>query len=118
MPQPYLIALDLDGTLLNDEKTISPKTKSVLQKTIKAGHKVIISTGRPFRSSQPYYEELGLDTPIVNFNGAFVHHPKNTGFCIYHEPMPLQVAKSIVETCGDFRLYNIVAEVKDEVYCY
>ena len=118
MPQPYLIALDLDGTLLNDEKTISPKTKSVLQKTIKAGHKVIISTGRPFRSSQPYYEELGLDTPIVNFNGAFVHHPKNTGFGIYHEPMPLQVAKSIVETCGDFRLYNIVAEVKDEVYLH
>ncbi|GER65750.1 5-amino-6-(5-phospho-D-ribitylamino)uracil phosphatase YitU [Weizmannia acidilactici] len=118
MPQPYLIALDLDGTLLNDEKTISPKTKSVLKKAKAEGHIVMISTGRPFRSSQPYYNELELDTPIVNFNGAFIHHPKNRSWGIYHEPMPLEVVKSIVETCGDFRLYNIVAEVKDDVYLH
>ena len=35
----------------------------------------MIATGRPFRSSEMYYHELELDTPIVNFNGAFTHHP-------------------------------------------
>ena len=36
----------------------------------------MIATGRPYRASQIYYHELNLETPIVNFNGAFVHHQK------------------------------------------
>lgn len=75
MAERHLIALDLDGTLLKDDKTISPKTKTVLNKAREMGHVVMIATGRPFRSSELYYRELGLDTPIVNFNGAFIHHP-------------------------------------------
>lgn len=67
--KPYLIALDLDGTLLKDDKTISPETARTIQTLKEAGHHVCISTGRPFRSSSMYYDELGLTTPIVNFNG-------------------------------------------------
>lgn len=37
----------------------------------------MIATGRPYRASQMYYHELNLTTPIVNFNGAYVHHPKD-----------------------------------------
>ena len=76
MAEKHLIALDLDGTLLKNDKTISHKTKHVIQKAREAGHVVMIATGRPFRSSEMYYRELQLDTPIVNFNGAFVHHPQ------------------------------------------
>ena len=36
----------------------------------------MIATGRPYRATEPYYKQLGLTTPVVNFNGAFVHHPK------------------------------------------
>ncbi|MGO1989306.1 HAD family hydrolase, partial [Mammaliicoccus vitulinus] len=43
--EKHLICLDLDGTLLNDEKHISPFTKSVLQYLKKSGHEIIISTG-------------------------------------------------------------------------
>lgn len=71
----HLIALDLDGTLLTNEKTISPTTKRVLEKAKQEGHIVMIATGRPYRSSAMYYSELDLSTPIVNFNGALVHHP-------------------------------------------
>lgn len=45
--KPYLIALDLDGTLLKDDKTISPETARTIQKLKEAGHHVCISTGRP-----------------------------------------------------------------------
>ncbi len=55
MSEKHLIVLDLDGTLLKDDKTISPRTKSVLQTLKKNGHEVMIATGRPFRSSEPYY---------------------------------------------------------------
>lgn len=74
--QPYLICLDLDGTLLTDDKEISPYTKEILTELQKAGHHIMIATGRPYRASQIYYHELNLETPIVNFNGAFVHHQK------------------------------------------
>lgn len=62
---------------LKDDKTISPYSKEIISKAKAAGHIVCIATGRPFRSSSIYYDELNLDTPIVNFNGAYVHHPKD-----------------------------------------
>ena len=55
--QPYLICLDLDGTLLNDNKEISPYTKQVLTELQQCGHYVMITTGRPYRASQMYYHE-------------------------------------------------------------
>ncbi len=43
----------------------------------------MIATGRPYRASDIYYHELGLTTPIVNFNGAYVHHPKK--YCLAND---------------------------------
>lgn len=116
MREQHLIALDLDGTLLNDDKKITEKTKEVLQKAREEDHIVIISTGRPFRSSEMYYRELNLNTPIVNFNGAFVHHPLNDQWGIHHSPMDLTVAKDIIEACNRFEFHNIIAEVIDDIY--
>ncbi|WP_462408960.1 Cof-type HAD-IIB family hydrolase [Neobacillus sp. Marseille-QA0830] len=116
MAEKHLIALDLDGTLLKDNKTISEKNKQVLKKAKEAGHVVMIATGRPYRSSEMYYRELELDTPIVNFNGAFTHHPLDENWGFYHEPLDIKVAKDIVEACRSFQFHNIIAEVMDEVY--
>ncbi|WP_275695581.1 Cof-type HAD-IIB family hydrolase [Ferdinandcohnia quinoae] len=116
MTKQHIIALDLDGTLLKDDKTISAKSKEVLLKAKQEGHIVMIATGRPFRSSAMYYQELGLTTPIVNFNGAFVHHPLDEGWGTYHTPMDLKIVKDIVEVSEEFRVKNICAEVIDEVY--
>ncbi|XJZ28159.1 Cof-type HAD-IIB family hydrolase [Bacillota bacterium Lsc_1132] len=116
MTERHLIALDLDGTLLKDNKTISQKTKDIIKKAKELGHIVMIATGRPFRSSEMYYHELELDTPIVNFNGAFIHHPKDPNWGIFHSPLDIKVAKEIVEACRSFHFHNIVAEVMDEVY--
>lgn len=116
MAEKHLIALDLDGTLLTNDKTISEKTKKVIQKAREEGHIVMIATGRPFRSSEVYYNELSLDTPIVNFNGAFVHHPRDQKWGIYHSPLEVNIAKEIVEACSSFQFHNIIAEVIDDVY--
>ncbi|WP_066295007.1 Cof-type HAD-IIB family hydrolase [Bacillus sp. FJAT-29937] len=116
MAEKHLIALDLDGTLLKDDKTISLKTKKVIKKAREEGHIVMIATGRPFRSSEIYYKEMNLDTPIVNFNGAFVHHPKDKKWGVYHSPLEVNIAKEIVEACSSFHFHNIIAEVIDDVY--
>lgn len=70
-----LIAIDLDGTTLNQDSMITSKTKETLKKAINAGHHVSIATGRPFRMSHQFYQQLELTTPMVNFNGALVHIP-------------------------------------------
>ncbi|MBP2241137.1 Cof subfamily protein (haloacid dehalogenase superfamily) [Cytobacillus eiseniae] len=118
MPEKHLIALDLDGTLLKDNKTISERNKMVIQKAREQGHIVMIATGRPYRSSEMYYREMDLDTPIVNFNGAFVHHPKDANWGMYHSPLEVNVAKEIVEACNTFKFHNIIAEVIDDVYIH
>ncbi|TYR79539.1 HAD family phosphatase [Priestia megaterium] len=114
----YLIALDLDGTLLTDKKTISPKTKMTLQKAKELGHIVMIATGRPYRSSAMYYKELSLTTPIVNFNGALVHHPLDQNWGTYHEPLNRTTVHDIVTAMNDYHVNNILAEVKDDVYLH
>ncbi|TFD99276.1 Cof-type HAD-IIB family hydrolase [Jeotgalibacillus salarius] len=116
--EKHLIALDLDGTLLTDEKIISDRTKKTLLKAKEAGHEVMIATGRPFRASEAYYKELALHTPIVNFNGAFVHHPLDQQWGLHHEPMNLNVVKEIVEAVHDFEFHNMVAEILDDVYLH
>ncbi|KIL45665.1 Cof-type HAD-IIB family hydrolase [Jeotgalibacillus soli] len=116
--EQHLIVLDLDGTLLTEEKMISERTKRTLLKAKEYGHEVMIATGRPYRASEQYYKELGLSTPIVNFNGAFVHNPLNTQWGIHHEPMSLDVVKEIIEACQDFKFHNIIAEILDDVYLH
>ncbi|MGG3503943.1 Cof-type HAD-IIB family hydrolase [Paenibacillus lautus] len=67
-----LIALDLDGTLLTDEKQITEETKKWLQYAVDHGVKVIFSTGRGLQTTKGFLNELGLDSPMVLLNGAEV----------------------------------------------
>ncbi|SFP78834.1 Cof-type HAD-IIB family hydrolase [Salibacterium halotolerans] len=114
----HLIVLDLDGTLLKEDKTISTRTYKTLQEAKKMGHAVAIATGRPYRASKMYYQQLGLDTPIVNFNGAYVHHPGDSSFHTYHSPLDLETAKTIIDTCKAFQVNNMMAEVVDDVFLH
>ena len=116
MRTKYLIAVDLDGTLLTDDKIISERTLNVIEKVKHAGHEVVISTGRPYRASKMYYQQLNLTTPIVNFNGAYVHHPLDNSWGVYHEFLPLDVAKDVISSCREYEFNNLYAEVMDDVY--
>ncbi|GAA0593017.1 Cof-type HAD-IIB family hydrolase [Virgibacillus siamensis] len=112
----HLIALDLDGTLLTDNKEISARNKNSIRQAINEGHIVVIATGRPHRASIDYYHELKLDTPMVNFNGALIHHPKDEKWDVLHNPMPVRTAYKIIDACYEMNVHNILAEVKDHVY--
>lgn len=67
----YLIALDLDGTLLTDDKKIALPSKQIIQTLIDQGHIVVIATGRSNRMSILYYRELGLTTPMIKLQWCF-----------------------------------------------
>ncbi|AYW47922.1 Cof-type HAD-IIB family hydrolase [Tetragenococcus osmophilus] len=70
-----LIAIDLDGTLLDDEKKISLRNKKALQAARAQGTKVVICTGRPLAGIRPYLEELEMQSAgdySITFNGGLV----------------------------------------------
>ena len=67
-----LIAIDLDGTLLNNEGRVSGVTAEIITEVRNMGHKVVIATGRHTNSALPIAEQLGLTDAIVCFNGALV----------------------------------------------
>ena len=56
-----MIVLDLDGTLTNRDKVITPRTKAALMKAQEAGKIVVLASGRPTAGVQPLAEELELE---------------------------------------------------------
>ncbi len=67
-----LLALDLDGTVLNSKHKISPQLSGAIKQISKHTH-VVIVTGRHHVAAAPYYQELGLDTPIICCNGTYLY---------------------------------------------
>ena len=67
-----MMAVDIDGTLLNSKDKITEKTKEAIKKAVDKGLVFTISTGRPIQAVKPINEELGLDLPFITYNGAMV----------------------------------------------
>ena len=74
-----IIALDMDGTLLNDEKVITDRTKNALIEARKKGVKVVLASGRPADGLKRYLDELGLideNEFVLSYNGSLVQKTK------------------------------------------
>ena len=71
-----LLFLDLDGTLLNDQKEITEGNRIALEQALERGHGVVIATGRPLKSAKDLAGRLGLDKPgcmMIASNGAILY---------------------------------------------
>lgn len=74
--QYRLIALDVDGTLINDQFQIMPKTREILIDAYQNGMMIALCTGRGPQSTIPLMEELGVEGPVVVHNGAIILHSR------------------------------------------
>ncbi len=72
---PRLIATDIDGTLLSDDRTLSPRTAAVLARISARGTPVVLVTGRPIRWLKLVYDQLSEPLPAICANGAVVYDP-------------------------------------------
>lgn len=112
-----LIAIDLDGTTLNDTQKITPETQHTLNQLRKEGHIVSIVTGRPYRNSYYYYQQLKMNTPIVNFNGAWCHNPTDhTWENGYHKRLDRDLAVSMLSLKEHKEIQLIAAETMSGIY--
>ena len=71
-----LIAVDMDGTLLNNKKEITHATLDGINKMISKGFVFCLSTGRPYYGVKKYCEEIDGDIPLILYNGAIVTFSK------------------------------------------
>lgn len=71
-----LITIDIDDTLVNTAKQVTPRVKAALQEATAQGVKVVLTTGRPLPGVQEYLDELGLnhqdDQYAITYNGGVV----------------------------------------------
>jgi Cof subfamily protein (haloacid dehalogenase superfamily) len=90
------IAFDFDGTLLNPQKELSPKTIEAVEALKARGIRIILATGRSFQAMLPLKDQLGVLTPSINFNGAAVYDSR-TGIPMHETLLRENAARKIIE---------------------
>lgn len=84
-----LIAVDMDGTLLNENKEITNRCRQAVADLKRKGKKLVLATGRPLNGVMRYLEKLNLfdeNDYVITYNGALVQSTK-TKHVIFHKPL-------------------------------
>jgi Cof subfamily protein (haloacid dehalogenase superfamily) len=102
MPRYRLLAIDIDGTLVNSQDELTAATREALVRAGKAGIQVVLATGRRYSRTLHLVEPLGIDVPLVTATGALVKHPRDhrTLYRAEFDPRVLRRMLDIVVACG------------------
>jgi 5-amino-6-(5-phospho-D-ribitylamino)uracil phosphatase len=97
-----LLAIDIDGTLVNSRDELTGATRESLARAGAAGIRVVLATGRRYSHALPLVEPLEIDVPLITASGALVKDPKGhrTLYQARFEPGLLEEALAIVDGCG------------------
>lgn len=98
-----LVAIDMDGTLLNSKGMVSDRTRQAIYDAGKKGVYVVLATGRILKSAINHSMELNLNKPIISSNGAIiVDENKNI---IYERPMKLDAVEKVIKLGQSENIY-------------
>lgn len=112
-----VIIMDIDGTLTNNEKVITPKTKAALIEAQKAGAILVLASGRPTSGLMDFAKELKMNENhglLVSFNGSKVTDCE-TNKVLFNETMNIEQGQAVLEHMKKFDVIPMV--VKDN-YMY
>ncbi len=102
-----LLITDIDGTVLNEKCEYTKEIKSLFNKLSLAGVKVVLATGRMFMGADPVREELGLNTPVVCYQGAMIRSGNNI---LHSSSVSHNLAREIIKISREknfhLNLYN------------
>jgi Cof subfamily protein (haloacid dehalogenase superfamily) len=113
----HLVAIDIDGTLLNSSKQISDNTvKAIATARLRLGTHVVLASARPPRTVMPFYRQLELDTPMINYNGALVYDVSSSRVLL-HRPIGPKAARRIADLArAVYPEVLVSAEILDHWY--
>lgn len=100
-----LIALDLDGTLLNSKLEISQANRQALVAASERGIQIVITTGRRFHSARPLLDSLPCPVTLITSNGAMVR--TLSGEILHRNFLPQKIAIQVLEAAIDYRPYAV-----------
>ena len=109
-----MFACDLDRTLVPEDGDLRPRTIEAIRRARESGIRVVVVTGRMYRSVLPYLREAGIDDPVVCYQGAVVADPRTDEF-LRHVPVPLELAREAVRFVVDAG-HHLNAYVDDQLY--
>jgi Cof subfamily protein (haloacid dehalogenase superfamily) len=95
-----LVAIDLDGTMLNTYGEVTESTKRILKETMKKGCEVVIASGRTIDSIQAIADEIGTKKYMIAGNGSIVYDISKKNI-IYEKYIPKSKALNIIKICED-----------------
>jgi len=91
-----LVALDLDGTLLTSQNTVSPQTRAAITEAVARGIHVTIATGRRLYAARAVAETLGLSLPLILHGGAVIQESA-TGEVRYEDTIAPETARTVLD---------------------
>lgn len=107
MNNTKILFLDLDGTLLNDQKEITEGNMRAIRKALSQGHRIVISTGRATFSALEQAKKLGLVSEgcyAITFNGACISD-LYTGKEIFRKTLPREYVRYLLDAAEAYGLY-------------
>lgn len=99
-----LICIDMDGTLLNDEKTVSERSIRTIKSAVEKGVRVAVCTGRLFTSADYYANLIGSKIPVIAANGAYIRE-KDENRIIYKSSLSIEKCRKILKVVKKFNMY-------------
>ena len=119
---PRLIAIDVDGTLIDSKTLLRDDVIDAIAKARDGGTLVTLSTGRMISAAREYIDALGITLPIIALNGALIGWPGNDRNLVYHEPISRSSAAALLEmawrsdstlvsVCGDRALARNITDL-------
>jgi len=101
-----LIAIDIDGTLLDSKVEISPANLNALRRAHEAGVEIVLGTGRRHRFAMPVAESLGFDLWLISSNGAVTRSTR--GELFHQDLLPQETASKLCRHMLEFRNYMVL----------
>lgn len=98
-----LIAIDIDGTLLDSRSALRPAVRAALEHATAAGVRVVLCTGRRYRTALPVAQEAGLALPIVCHSGALIKDAA-THRTLFAEPLPRSSVERLLDALDELHL--------------
>ena len=97
-----LLAVDIDGTLVDRRDELTPETREALRRAGRSGIHVVLATGRRYSRSLHLLEALGYDVPLVTASGALVKDPRDhrTLYRARFDKALLCRAMALIARCG------------------
>ena len=105
-----LVAIDLDGTMLNQYGIVTQKTKNSIKKAQENGIEIMIASGRPIDSVKTISKEIGSENYFISGNGSIIYDIKKDEI-IYENVLKKQKALEIIKICEENSIfYNVYTE--------